>query len=389
MSRSNTHPSEVDEENNQVTELFAIVNGEILEDLGENVTATYTRIHYLLRGLREFPDIMISTISFKQFNRKDPIAVIYNNAVKSLVAIRTIWALIKNRPLVYFAYPHSLTTVQNRFVFRLCEELNLRTVLDIHDTIEQSEAIGSGNPILDEELEGYYFRNATLILALNLPMWRYIQEKYKIADDRQVIFVPNAFEEEFCELYKDTYKSVPNRFNICYIGGLTKGRGIDILVRACESLHRRYPYLNLYLFGFYGKGISSELRNAIEGSDFIITKQVTRKNLPVALKDMDLFVMPYNPNIRYLNFSSPTKFFEYIGTGKPIVCTKCQSLLNFGERGEIIYFDYNSEDLESKIEHLIDNPLLRENISQKLMELRPEHTWKKRSEELYTAIRCL
>lgn len=373
----------------QVLELFAVVNGTILDDLGENVSATYTRIHYLLKGLRKFPDIRVNSISFTLLNRKDPIAIIYNNVIKSAAAIRTAWALIKNRPEVYFAHPYSLTTVQNRALFRLCKALNLKIVLDIQDTIEQARTVGTANAILNEHQEGYYFRNATLILALNPPMWMYLQEKYRIAKDKQVIFVPNAYEEEFCELFPDIYKSIPGRFNVCYIGGLTKSRGIDILVRACERLHERYPYLKLYLFGPYGEGISPQLREAIEGSSFIIRKLVPRKDLPGALKEMDLFVMPYDPRDAYMNFSSPTKIFEYIGTSKPILCTRCKSLLGLGENGEIIYFDYDIADLESKIKLMIDSPRMREEISGKLMAMRTAHTWNKRSKEIYKAIKSL
>ena len=62
--------TKADQENIQVTNLFAVVNGNILADLGENVSATYTRIHYLLRELRDFPEIKIDSICFEQLNRK-------------------------------------------------------------------------------------------------------------------------------------------------------------------------------------------------------------------------------------------------------------------------------------------------------------------------------
>ena len=109
--------------------LFAVVNGKILADLGENVSATYTRIHYLLRELGDLPGINIDFISYRQLNGKDLGAVIYNNIIKTIAAIQTAWRLIEKRPLVYFAYPHSLTTAQNRAIFRLCKMINLELIL--------------------------------------------------------------------------------------------------------------------------------------------------------------------------------------------------------------------------------------------------------------------
>ena len=92
--------------------------------------------------------------------------------------------------------------------------------------------------------------------------------------------MPNAYEETFCKVYPNRYKSIQNRFNVCYLGGLTKNRGIEILFKACEELHKKYPYLKLYLFGSYGESITSELKDSIEKSDFIVRKQIPRKDLP-------------------------------------------------------------------------------------------------------------
>jgi glycosyltransferase involved in cell wall biosynthesis len=377
------------EEATLVIKLFAVVNGEILDDLNNNISATYTRIHYLLKGIKDFPGAEVNSIRFSQIPSKNKLLRICNNIIKTEVAIRTALTLLANRPMVYFAYPHSLTTMQNRAIFRVCDMLKLNIILDIHDTIEQARVIGIGRSALNRGQESYYFGKATLILALNNPMWNHLKEKYQIPQDKRVVFVPNAYEERFCELYPVVYKGVPNRFNICYLGGLTKNRGVEILVKACEELHRKYPYLKLYLFGSYGEGLTPELKDTIHRSDFIDRRQIPRKDLPEALEEVDLFVMPYDPKVSYMNFSSPTKLFEYIGTGKPILCTKCESLLEVGEHGGIIYVDYDATDLEKKAEMLILNPKFREELSQELIRIRPHHTWKERAKIVYKALESL
>ena len=368
--------------------LFAVVNEEILDDLDANISATYTRIHYLLNGLRNFPDVKINSVRFRQMPSRNLMSVLYNNIIKTSVAIRTAMALMTGNPAVYFAYPHSLTTVQNRALFHLCDWLKLEIILDIHDTIEQVQTIGSGKSTLSRDQESDYFNKATLILALNKPMWSYIRSKYSI-NNKKVIFVPNAYEEMFLELYPNAYESKQNRFNVCYLGGLTKNRGIEILVKACEELHNKYSYIKLYLYGSYGEGIAPELMDFIETSDFIVRKQIPRKDLPEALDEIDLFVMPYDPKESYMNFSSPTKLFEYIGTAKPILCTKCESLLEIGKDGGIIYVDYEAYDLEEKAEMLIMNPEIREKLSEELIKIRLHHTWKERAKTVHEALKLL
>ena len=376
-----------DQDSIEAMNLFAVVNGNILTDLGENVSATYTRIHYLLRELGEIPGIRIDSIRFRQLNGKDPGTVIYNNIIKTIAAIQTAWRLIEKRPLVYFAYPHSLTTAQNRAIFRLCKMINLELILDIHDTIEQANAVGTGKSTLNEAYESYCFRESTLLLpSMDGALWRKLQEVYEIRDNKRIVYVPNAFEEEFIDYYPEPYKSQGDRFNVCYIGGITKNRGVELLVQACSDLQERYPQLKLLLFGNYGEAVAAETRDIISRSDFITMKEIPRKEIPRSFDSVDLFVMPYNPHEIYMNSITPTKFFEYIGTGKPILCTKCESLIDIGSDGSIVYVDYELEDFKSKIETLINSPELREDMSKKLLRLRKRHTWRERAKRIHDAI---
>lgn len=366
--------------------IFAAVNGHVLEDLGANTSPTYTRIHFLLKELNKFSDVEVLSVGFALSSRRGPMGMLYNNLIKSIAAWRSALIIIHNRPVVYFAYPHSFTTLQNQALFRFCRFLDLNIILDIHDTVEQSEAVGARRFLLNEYQEEYYIKNSTIILALNQSMWSHLKEKYNIVQDLKVVFVPNAYEDSFCKLYPHTYKRVENRFNICYIGGLTKNRGMEALLKACEGLHKKFPYLRLQIFGAYGEGFDLQLKNTIESSDFIQRRVVPRKDLLRYLDDVDLFVMPYDPRETYLNFSSPTKLFEYIGTGKPILCTKCQSALEIGKDGGIIYAECDSVDMEKKAEMLIAIPEIMEKLSRELTQIRPQHTWSERAKTVYLAL---
>ena len=368
--------------------IFMIDNGEILGDLHDNISATLTREHYLLNNLRTFRDVNLISITYKQLPRTNFVHIVYNNIIKSIVALNSVLILLKKKPLVFFTYPASLKTIQNRVLFRFCKYLNLKTILDVQDTIEQNEAIGSGRSELNSNIEKYCLEHSKLLLVLNEEMWQYIKNQYNLPA-KNIVISPNGFEMSFIEEYPDPYKSIKNRFNICYIGGITKNRGIDVLVQACKELHEKYPHLKLYIIGIYGEGISKELKDIIETSDFIVRQDVPRKEIRKIFRDIDTCVMPYNPTEGYLNRSSPTKLYEYIGCGKPIICTKCESLIDIGKDGSILYVDYAVEDFKRKIEFLIINPQIRENMSKKLIEIRSEYLWDKRAGDLHDALKSL
>ncbi len=365
--------------------LFAVVNGKVFDDLGVESSATYTRIHYLLRGLENLK-VDVASIRFDLRERRGPSEIIYNNIIKTLVALSTILKLIWLRPYVYFAYPHSLTTFQNRAIFKLCKRLNLCILLDLHDTIEQAHVIGDGYFAISEDTEIDCLRSSSFIFSvLDESMWEQIREAYNLPTKR-MIRVQNAFEDSLLEQFPDPYKSVEGRFNVCYLGGLTKNRGVDLLVEACLDLHRKYPYLRLYIFGSYGVGFPEGLKVRIEESDFIFMREIPRKDLPEAIEEIDLFVMPYNPQERYFSQGSPMKFFEYLGTGKPIISTRCKYITDIvGDR--VLYASHSREGFGKTIEYLINNPERREKMSRDLIEIRNYHRWSVRASSIYYAIK--
>ncbi|MCE5337668.1 MAG: glycosyltransferase [Methanomicrobiaceae archaeon] len=367
--------------------IFAVLNGAILND-DRNWSPTYTRIRFLLSELARYDDVRVDSISFELLPKQDAPGRLYNNVIKTVVALRSAYRLLKDRPLAFFAYPHSLTTFQNRLLFMLCTVCGIPTVVDIHDTREQAAAVSNGHFGVCQGTEKHCITRATLLIALNPIMWEHIQQTYHL-DEKPVIFVPHGFEEEFFTQHPAPYSPDEGRFNICYIGALTKNRGIDLLVNSCTLLRERYPSVHLHLIGPYGPGIPDDLKRIIETSDFIVRKELPRSAIPAALTDMDLLVLPYNPQERYLNLTYPTKIFEYIGAAKPILCTNCESLMSIDDRGGFMYVDYSAPEMAMTIEHLIDHPEVRTEMSRALYRIREGHTWVERASRIYHGIRSL
>ncbi|MDN7023950.1 glycosyltransferase family 4 protein [Methanoculleus sp. FWC-SCC1] len=366
--------------------IFAACNGTLLGSLGTGVSPTYTRIHFLLRGLTEYADVEIDAVSCDLPPGRSISRRLANNLRKTLTAIRSAHRIRRDRPWVYFAYPHSMTTVQNRLLFSFCSRTGVRTILDLHDTLEQTGAVGDGNERLSRRREADCLRKASLVVALNRPMWERVSSTYGLNGSRPVVIAPNAFEDAFLHLYPEPYRAARGRFNVCYIGALTRNRGIDLLVDACTAVHAENHDLRLHLYGPYGPGIPAELRDRIEDAEWIVRRELPRTELPAALKGMDVLVMPYNPAEPYLNLASPTKLYEYIGTGIPILCTKCDSLLDAGSNGGILYVDYTADALRDAIVTLHNCPSLREEMSRRLCAIRSDHTWSMRAESVRAGI---
>lgn len=156
--------------------IFAVVNGDLLDTFPDTVSPTYTRIHFLLRELTTYPDIKILSVRFRQYPEKGYLNAVKNHFMKTFAAIKSAFIILTNRSWVFFAYPYSLYFIQNRVLFFLCTLLSIPIILDIHDTIDQSNAIGLGNHRFKRFFERYCLDKAnTLILR--------ISQNYKTLED--------------------------------------------------------------------------------------------------------------------------------------------------------------------------------------------------------------
>lgn len=77
--------------------IFAVVNGDVLEDLGMNTTPTLTRIHFLLSELKKSCKVEVLSIGFRLSSKRGLRSTIYNNLLKSIAALQSA-LLMPNLP---------------------------------------------------------------------------------------------------------------------------------------------------------------------------------------------------------------------------------------------------------------------------------------------------
>ena len=186
--------------------IFTVLNGAILHD-DQNWSPTYTRIRFLLTELARYEDVWVDSIAYRPSSGPDRPGRLHDNIIKTAVALRSAYRLQKDKPLAFFAYPHSLATFQNRLLFLFCAAYRIPTAVDIHDIREQAAAVGSGSFGVRKGMERYCITRATLLLALNPLMWEHIRQTYHTGVS-PVVFISNGVEEEFFTWHPAPYSPV-------------------------------------------------------------------------------------------------------------------------------------------------------------------------------------
>lgn len=157
---------------------------------------------------------------------------------------------------------------------------------------------------------------------------------------------------------------------VCYTGSLQYVKGVDILIKAMDSLPEAYCYIVGHKASVL-KGDRVSYKTDNEKIVFYGTKP--HSLIPIILKAADVLIIPH----RDLAFSfSPLKLFEYMVSKRPIVASKIKILTDvLGEDGAVFFKAGDSNDLSKKIRLILDNKDLTQKITRKAFQEVRNYNW--------------
>jgi glycosyltransferase involved in cell wall biosynthesis len=216
-------------------------------------------------------------------------------------------------------------------------------------------------------------------------MFNKIADYYKI-DPGKIMIIPNGVTLERFSGWNKSYRLV-GLPSILYVGGLNKGKGVDILIRALVGLKSEHPKVKLHIVGTgsslsYLKALS--VQEGIE-RDVIFWGQADYFSIPKFYKGADICVFPSRCE------AFGIVVLEAMASGKPIVAS------NIGGIPEIISDDENGilvepndpEALSKAIVMVSQDKALMKRLSVNALETATRYSWKNIAEKYVCLYRCL
>jgi glycosyltransferase involved in cell wall biosynthesis len=183
-----------------------------------------------------------------------------------------------------------------------------------------------------------------------------------------------------------------------FIGTFGRWHGAEVLAAAFVKLLLKRPELrDRVALLFIGDGPTlPATRAAVSGvADAVrFCGLVPQLEGPAHLAACDILVSPHVPNpdgSRF--FGSPTKLFEYMAMGKPVVASALEqvgTVLDHGTTGWLVE-PGNDDRLADGLEALIDDPALRNRLGHNVREVAvARHSWFTHTERIIDALtaRC-
>lgn len=257
---------------------------------------------------------------------------------------------------------------------------------------------GEPAPAVTRQIELFNLRAADLVVVVSEPLRREVRAQ-GVPEDR-IVLAPNGVDPQ---RYRPDIDGSPVRRHyglerklvFGFIGTFGRWHGADILARAFCALLARRPDLarHLHLLMVGDGAMAGTVREIVAAAraepQVTLTGLVPQSDGPVHLAAADILVSPHVPNPDGTAFfGSPTKLFEYMAMGKPILASDLDQI------GEVLAHERTArlvppadiDRLAGELERAADDPAALAPLGRAArQEAVANHSWTRHVERIVAA----
>jgi glycosyltransferase involved in cell wall biosynthesis len=184
-------------------------------------------------------------------------------------------------------------------------------------------------------------------------------------------------DENVSEQMLKSYKLKAGSY-LLYVGAIQPRKNILTLVKAFEKISPKYPDLKLVIVGkkaWMWEETIEYMTKSEFGQKIILTGSVPFSSLPIFYQNASVFVFPE----LYAGFGIP--LLEAFASGVPVISANNSSLLEIGEGAALFFETKNYLDLSEKIEFVLDDQTVREEMIENGYKKAKSFSWEKCAEQ--------
>ncbi len=198
---------------------------------------------------------------------------------------------------------------------------------------------------IDENLEKKVLENADAVLVVSQDIKRIFSTKSKKIDANKISVIPNGFDED--DFTKHTINN-SEEFSITYTGTFADMYKIDGFLAAFKRIIDLHPTIDIKLkfIGLISNNLPEKIEKLALQNYVSFQKHIPHKEAVKALQESTMLLLVI-PNIEKNEGILTGKLFEYLGSGKPILCVgppkgDAAVIIDECEAGKV--FDYDNEN---------------------------------------------
>lgn len=265
--------------------------------------------------------------------------------------------------------------------------LGAKVILDLHDPMpelmmsiyelrEDSSAVR-----LLKTLEKWSLRFADAGLAVNEACRKIFSARS--CPRNKVTVVMNSPDEGIFQFREpsrqpSSVRDTSKPFVIMYHGSIVERHGLDLAVMALRKIRHSVPNAELRIYGRSTSFLeqvmdsvrNSELQPAVRHFGPKKLEQIAQ-----AIGECDVGIIPNRRSI-FTELNTPTRIFEYLSQGKPVIAPRAPGILDYFGPRELVLFELgDADDLATKIEYVFAHPEETLRMVERGQEVYQTHKW--------------
>jgi glycosyltransferase involved in cell wall biosynthesis len=167
---------------------------------------------------------------------------------------------------------------------------------------------------------------------------------------------------------------------IMYHGSIVERHGLDIAIDALRLVQETIPGAELRIYGnetpFLRKVLASITETRVrQAVHFLGPKNLVE--ITAEIRRCDVGIIPNRRSI-FTEINTPTRIFEYLSQGKPVVAPRSPGILDYFAGEDLVFFDLgNVHELASQLVFVRKNPEAAAHIVARGQRIYQNHLWRK------------
>lgn len=235
-------------------------------------------------------------------------------------------------------------------------------------------------------LEKFLIKYADKVITVSDSIANEYVKLYGIEKPALVLNTPPYQEIEKKTIFRETFGIRKEQTIFLYQGGLSKGRGIEILLEAFKSLKNSDAVI---VFMGYGSLESLIKETSKEYSHIYFHQAVAPDVLLDYTSSADFGILFYENNCLNHEFCSPNKMFEYLMAEIPVIVSNLYEMKRLVESNKIgtVAKENSPEGLKEAIEEAVK--LDKEELKSNIQKLKTIYNWEEQEKILLEVYRDL
>jgi glycosyltransferase involved in cell wall biosynthesis len=189
--------------------------------------------------------------------------------------------------------------------------------------------------------------------------------------------------------YAPIPKTPNDPFVIMYHGSLVERNGLDLAVSALAQVRESVPSVELRVYGRktpFLEGVMDDVRarGLSESVHYLGAKRL--EDLASAIDECDVGVIPNQQNA-FTEINTPTRIFEYLATGKPVIAPSTPGIQDYFTAGSLFFFESgDAGDLARKMEYVYSHLSEATAVAERGQQVYLAHRWSEEKKKLVNVV---